>query len=128
MITNMQLIKKKQRKKKIKKIKKPALKFCPQKRGYCDSFFIKAPKKPNSAKRQCVRVILSTLKKIQCYLPGAGFNLQKYSTLLVRGGRRKDLPGIKYTAIRGVNKERYAFQSLLHKKTARSKYGIKRSK
>lgn len=124
----MQLIKKKHRKQKVRKVKKPALQFCPQKRGHCDAFFIKTPKKPNSAKRKCVRVILSTLRKIQCYLPGAGYTLQKYSTLLIRGGRRRDLPGLKYTAIRGVNKERYAFQSLQNKKTARSKYGIKKLK
>lgn len=116
----MQLIKKQIRQKKIRKIKKLALQQCPQKKGYCERFFIKSPKKPNSAKRKCVKIILSNKKKIQCYLPGAGYSLQKYSDVLVRGGRKKDLPGIKYTAIRG----KFAFTSLWQKKTARSKYGV----
>jgi small subunit ribosomal protein S12 len=118
----MQLIKKSIRKKKQKKINKAALENCPQKRGFCEAFFIKSPKKPNSAKRKCVKVSLVTHKKIHCYLPGKGFSLQKYSELLIRGGRKKDLPGIKYTGIRG----KYAFGSLTDKKTARSKYGIAR--
>lgn len=124
MITLMQLIKKKLRKKKQKKQKKPALQQCPQKKGHCERFFNKAPKKPNSAKRKCVKIELSTKKKIQVYLPGAGYNLQKYSDILIRGGRKKDLPGIKYTAIRG----KYAFTSLWGKTTARSKYGVSKKK
>lgn len=120
MVTWVQIIKKKIRIKKQKKSKKPALKKCPQKLGHCERFFNKSPKKPNSAKRKCSKIELSTKKKIQCYLPGSGYSLQKYSDVLIRGGRKQDLPGIKYTAIRG----KYAFTPYYEKKTARSKYGV----
>jgi len=93
---------------------------CPQKRGYCERFFIKSPKKPNSAKRKCVKVELTTKKKIHCYLPGIGYTLQRFSDVLIRGGRKKDLPGVRYTAIRG----KYAFSGVQEKYTARSKYGV----
>lgn len=108
MVTLMQLIKKNKRQKKQTKSNKAALQKCPQKKGHCERFFNKSPKKPNSAKRKCAKIELSTKKKIQCYLPGAGYSLQKYSDVLIRGGRKKDLPGIKYTAIRG----KYAFTPL----------------
>ena len=124
MVTWVQLIKKNKRLKKQKKSKKPALQKCPQKSGQCERFWNKSPKKPNSAKRKCVKVELSTKKKIQCYLPGMGYSLQKYSEVLIRGGRKKDLPGIKYTAIRG----KYAFTAFWNKKTARSKYGVPKTK
>lgn len=118
----MQLILKKNRIKKQKKIKKPALQQCPQKSSQCELFLIRAPKKPNSAKRKTTKVELSNNKRIWCYLPGQGYSLQRYSELLIRGGRKQDLPGIKYSAIRGV----FAFTAVKNRKTARSRYGVKK--
>jgi small subunit ribosomal protein S12 len=96
---------------------------CPQKKAYCFKFAIKTPKKPHSARRKTVRVlVLSTKEHIYSYIPGIGYTLQKYSNLLIRGGRRRDIPGMKYTAIRGT----YDFRSPLGRRTSRSKYGLKR--
>jgi small subunit ribosomal protein S12 len=104
---------------------RPALKCCPQKKTYCLKVTIRAPKKPNSARRKVARVeITSTRKKIYCYIPGIGHSIRKHSTLFIRGGRRQDLPGIKYTIIRGKADADFP----LERKTARSKYGIQKPK
>ena len=113
----------KQKRKKKKKINKtPALEGCPQKRGVCTKIVIRAPKKPNSALRKLVKLTLfSNKKKIYAYIPGEGHNLQSYSTVLIRGGRVKDLPGVKYHLIRG----KLDLLGLKNRKTSRSKYGTK---
>lgn len=115
---------KKKRKKKLFRKKVPALESCPQKKGICIKVFTRTPKKPNSAIRKLVKVKLSTKKKIDVYVPGEGHTLQEYSTVLVRGGRVKDLPGIKYKLIRG----KYDFLGLKTRKTSRSLYGTKKTK
>jgi small subunit ribosomal protein S12 len=123
MTTINQLCKKKRKKKKNLN-KTPALNKCPQKKGTCMKLVIRNPKKPNSAKRKIVKVtITSTRKSIYAYIPGeGGHNLQQYSTVLLRGGRTKDLPGIKYRLIRG----KFDFSGLKNRKTSRSKYGTKK--
>jgi len=113
---------KKKRKQKKKKIKTPALKKCPQKKGICLKVFSRTPKKPNSAIRKLVRLRLTNNIKITAYIPGEGHNLQEYSTVLMRGGRVKDLPGIKYHLVRGI----LDFSGLKSRKTSRSKYGTKK--
>jgi len=112
------------RKKKVKKTKTPALKLCPQKKGICLKVFARTPKKPNSAIRKLVRLRLTNKIKVMAYIPGEGHNLQEYSTVLIRGGRVKDLPGIKYHLVRG----KLDFSGLKLRKTARSKYGTKKHK
>jgi len=121
MPTNNQLCKKKRlSKKKINKT--PALSMCPQKKGVCIKIFIRTPKKPNSALRKLARLRLTNNKKINAYIPGEGHNLQEYSTVLIRGGRVPDLPGIKYHIIRG----KLDLTGLKNRKTSRSKYGTKK--
>ena len=115
---------KKIRKQKKKLEKSPALKKSPQKKGVCLKVFTKTPKKPNSALRKVARLRLSTKKKITAYIPGEGHTLQEYSTVLMRGGRVKDLPGVKYHLVRG----KYDFLGLKNRKQARSKYGTKKTK
>ena len=115
--------------KKIRKPKKrleksPALEKSPQKKGVCLKVFTKTPKKPNSAVRKVARLRLSTKKRVTAYIPGEGHTLQEYSTVLMRGGRVKDLPGIKYHLVRG----KFDFLGLKNRKQARSKYGTKKSK
>jgi small subunit ribosomal protein S12 len=107
-------------KKKIKKA--PALEKCPQKKGVCTKIFIRTPKKPNSALRKLAKLRLTNKKQIIAYIPGEGHSLQEYSTVIVRGGRTKDLPGVKYRLVRG----RLDFLGLKERKTSRSKYGTKR--
>ncbi len=124
MLTINQLSLKKSRKKKQFKKKTPALKFCPQKKGFCIKIFIRSPKKPNSACRKVAKVKLSTGKKVDAYIPGEGHNLQQYSVILIRGGRTPDLPGIKYRLIRG----KYDFKGVKNRKTSRSCYGVKNLK
>ena len=120
MPTINQLCKKKRiKKKKIKKT--PALESCPQKKGICIKIFLRTPKKPNSALRKLVKLRLTNHKKIIAYIPGEGHNLQEYSTVIIRGGRVKDLPGIKYQLVRGL----LDFSGLKNRKTSRSKYGTK---
>lgn len=123
MTTINQLCKKK-RKKKKKINKTPALNKCPQKKAICIKVVVRSPKKPNSARRKLVKVdILSTKKQVYVYIPGEGEHfLQTYSTVLFRGGRVKDLPGIKYQLIRG----KFDFSGLKNRKTSRSKYGTKK--
>lgn len=112
------------RKKKLKKNKAPALQKNPQKKGFCLKIFTRTPKKPNSAMRKLARVKLTNDLCINVYIPGEGHNLQEYSSVLIRGGRVKDLPGIKYHLIRG----KFDLKGLANRKTSRSKYGAKRTK
>jgi small subunit ribosomal protein S12 len=110
----------------IKKFKRTStldLNKCPQKKAYCLKILILSPKKPNSARRKAMWVyITSTSRQVFCYIPGIGHSLQKHSTFLIRGGRRRDLPGMKYTAIRG----KLDFTYVLGRRSSRSKYGLKR--
>jgi len=123
MPTYTQLCKKKRRNK-IKINKTPALEGCPQKRGFCIKLVIRTPKKPNSALRKLVKIRLSNSKKVYAYVPGEGHTLKEYSHVLIRGGRVKDLPGIKYHLIRG----KLDFSGLENRITSRSKYGAKSKK
>lgn len=121
MPTNNQLTKKK-RITQYSKNRKKALRKCPQKKGVCVKVFITSPKKPNSAKRKVTKVLLTTGSQIIAYIDGIGHTLQKHATVLIRGGRRRDLPGIRYRTIRGkfdLNTES------LERSNARSKYGQK---
>lgn len=123
MPTYNQLFKKKrENKKKINRT--PALQGCPQKKGLCLKLVIKTPKKPNSALRKLVKIRLSNTKRVYAYIPGEGHNLKEYSNVLMRGGRVKDLPGVKYHLIRG----KLDFSGLKDRKTSRSKYGTKNIK
>jgi small subunit ribosomal protein S12 len=121
MPTLHQLIKK-PRIKKVGKLKTPALNMCPQKKGVCLKILIVTPKKPNSALRKIAKVRLSNNRVVMAYIPGEGHNLQQYSTVLMRGGRVKDLPGIKYHLIRG----KFDFVGVKLRKVSRSKYGTKK--
>jgi small subunit ribosomal protein S12 len=94
----------------------------PQRRGVCLRLYILTPKKPNSAKRKVVRIALRSKRTITAYIPGKGHNLQKFSTVLVRGGRTPDLPGLKYKVVRGA----LDLQGILARRKARSKYGTKK--
>ena len=123
MATIQQLIKYKKQKKKFK-IKSPALKKTPQKKGVCLKVYTRTPKKPNSAIRKIAKIRLTNKFKIIAYIPGEGHNLQEHSVVLVRGGRVKDLPGVRYHIIRG----KYDFQGLQKRKKSRSKYGTKKNK
>jgi small subunit ribosomal protein S12 len=122
MATWNQLIKKKIRVKKKRINKIPALENCPQKKGICLKLVIKSPKKPNSALRKIIKLKLTNHKIIYAYIPGEGHNLQEYSTVLIKGGRVKDLPGVKYKLIRG----KYDLVGVKNRKTSRSKYGTKK--
>ncbi len=102
--------------------KHPALHGCPQKKGVCLQVKIMTPKKPNSALRKVARVRLSNGVEVTAYIPGEGHNLQEHSIVLVRGGRVRDLPGVRYHIIRGVLDS----QGVADRKQARSKYGAKR--
>ena len=112
------------RKSKYTPNKVPALEKSPQKKGFCVKVFTRTPKKPNSAIRKLVRLQLTNELKVNAYVPGEGHNLQDYSTVLIRGGRVKDLPGIKYTLIRG----KLDLLGLKARKNSRSKYGTKKTK
>jgi small subunit ribosomal protein S12 len=107
-----------------KKTKAPALQNCPQKRGVCTRVMTMTPKKPNSALRKVARVRLSNGIDVTAYIPGIGHNLQEHSVVLIRGGRVKDLPGVRYHIVRGV-KDTLGVED---RKKARSKYGTKRPK
>ncbi len=104
------------------KSKSPALKNCPQKRGVCTRVYIMTPKKPNSALRKVAKVKLAGGVEVTSYIPGIGHNLQEHSIVLVRGGRVKDLPGVRYHIIRGV----LDATGVENRKQGRSKYGTKR--
>lgn len=102
----------------------PALKSCPQKRGVCTRVYTTTPKKPNSALRKIARVRLSNKIEVTAYIPGEGHNLQEHSIVLIRGGRVKDVPGVRYHIIRGT----LDTQAVNGRQNGRSKYGVKRSK
>ena len=108
----------------IKKNTVPALKACPQKRGVCIRVYTQTPKKPNSALRKVARVRLSNSMEITAYIPGEGHNLQEHSVVMIRGGRVKDLPGVRYHIIRGT----LDTIGVQKRRSARSKYGAKRPK
>ena len=102
----------------------PALKSCPQKRGVCTRVYTTTPKKPNSALRKVARVRLTNQMEVTSYIPGEGHNLQEHSVVLIRGGRVKDLPGVRYHIIRGT----LDAQGVGARRQGRSKYGTKRPK
>ena len=112
------------RKKTRDKSKSPALRGCPQLRGVCTRVFTQTPKKPNSALRKVARVKLSTGMEVTAYIPGEGHNLQEHSVVLIRGGRVKDLPGVKYHIVRGT----LDTAAVEGRKQSRSHYGAKRPK
>ena len=123
MPTINQLVRK-SREKVSKRNKVPALKSCPQKRGVCIRVYTTTPKKPNSALRKVARVKLTNGQEVTAYIPGEGHNLQEHSVVLIRGGRVKDLPGVRYHIIRGT----LDTQGLEKRRQRRSKYGAKRPK
>ncbi len=114
----------KKKKEKKKKSLTRMLYECPQKKGICQRVFARAPRKPNSASRKVVSVLLAFSKKVeaQCHIPGIRHSLQQYSTVLIRGGRAKDLPGVKYRLVRG----KFDLRRVFDRYKARSKYGIKK--
>ncbi|MFN3603997.1 MAG: 30S ribosomal protein S12 [Leptonema sp. (in: bacteria)] len=112
------------RKRQKRKTKSPALKGCPQRRGVCVRVMTVTPKKPNSALRKVARVRLTTGIEVTAYIPGEGHNLQEHNNVLVRGGRVKDLPGVRYHIVRGTQDA----LGVANRKKGRSKYGTKRPK
>ncbi len=112
------------RKKQKRKTTAPALKACPQKRGVCVRVYTSTPKKPNSALRKVARVRLTNGMEVTSYIPGEGHNLQEHSVVLIRGGRVKDLPGVRYHIVRGT----LDTTGVAGRKQSRSKYGTKRPK
>ncbi len=123
MPTISQLIRKQRVKPKLRS-KVPALERSPQKRGVCTKVYTTTPKKPNSALRKVARVRLSNGHEVTCYIPGEGHNLQEHSVVLIRGGRVKDLPGVRYHILRG----NLDTQGVSARKQQRSKYGAKKPK
>ena len=121
---NIQQLIRSARKKISKKTKTPALQSCPQRRGVCLRVYTVPPKKPNSALRKVARVRLSSKFEVTAYIPGIGHNLQEHSVVLVRGGRVKDLPGVRYHIVRGT----LDTAGVKNRIQGRSKYGVKRSK
>ena len=107
-----------------KKSKSPALEGSPQKRGVCTRVYTTTPKKPNSARRKVARVRLTNGFEVTSYIPGEGHNLQEHSVVMIRGGRVKDLPGVRYHIIRGT----LDTQGIQDRRQRRSKYGAKRPK
>ncbi len=103
------------------KVKTPHLAGCPQKRGVCTRVYTVTPRKPNSALRKVARVRLTNMEEITAYIPGEGHNLQEHSVVLVRGGRVKDLPGVRYKVVRGT----LDAAGVSDRKKARSQYGVK---
>ncbi|GAB1402080.1 30S ribosomal protein S12 [Elusimicrobiota bacterium] len=112
------------RKKIVTKTKSPALKGCPQRRGVCTRVYTTTPKKPNSALRKVARVKLTSGYEVSSYIPGVGHNLQEHSIVLIRGGRVKDLPGVRYHIVRGS----LDATGVEGRKQSRSKYGAKKAK
>ena len=108
----------------LSKTKSPALQRCPQKRGVCVRVFTQTPKKPNSALRKVARVRLTNGIEVTSYIPGEGHNLQEHSLVLIRGGRVKDLPGVRYHVVRGT----LDTVGVSDRRQGRSKYGAKRPK
>ena len=112
------------RKRQLSKTASPALKGAPQKRGVCTRVYTSTPKKPNSALRKVARVRLTNGMEVTCYIPGEGHNLQEHSIVLIRGGRVKDLPGVRYHVVRGT----LDASGVDGRQQSRSKYGTKRKK
>ena len=108
----------------VTKSKSPAMQDCPQRRGVCTRVYTTTPKKPNSALRKVARVRLTSGIEVTAYIPGVGHNLQEHSMVLVRGGRVKDLPGVRYKIIRGA----LDTQGVKNRQQARSRYGAKKGK
>ena len=123
MPTISQLVRK-PRESKVPKNKVPALQSCPQKRGVCARVYTTTPRKPNSAMRKVARVKLTNGYEVTSYIPGEGHNLQEHSVILIRGGRVKDLPGVRYHTVRGA----LDTQGVQNRKQCRSKYGTKKPK
>ena len=123
MPTIQQLVRYK-RKKSNKKNKSPALKSCPQRRGVCTRVYTTTPKKPNSALRKVARVRLTSGFEVTAYIPGIGHNIQEHSVVLIRGGRVKDLPGVRYHIVRGTLDS----AGVKDRTNGRSKYGAKKPK
>ena len=123
MPTIAQLVKNGRDKVKVK-TKSPALRACPQKRGVCIRVYTTTPKKPNSALRKVARVRLMNAMEVTAYIPGVGHNLQEHSIVMIRGGRIKDLPGVRYHIIRGTLDS----MGVADRRRGRSKYGAKRPK
>ena len=123
MPTIQQLIRR-ERSKSQKKTKSPALKECPQRRGVCTRVYTTTPKKPNSALRKVARVRLTSGFEVTAYIPGIGHNLQEHSVVLIRGGRVKDLPGVRYHIVRGT----LDTTGVKDRAQSRSKYGTKKPK
>jgi small subunit ribosomal protein S12 len=121
--TIAQLVKNGREKVKVK-TKSPALKGCPQKRGVCVRVYTTTPKKPNSALRKVARIRLMNAMEVTAYIPGVGHNLQEHSIVMIRGGRVKDLPGVRYHIIRGTLDS----MGVADRRRSRSKYGAKRPK
>ena len=121
MPTIQQLVRK-GRESKFRKEKTPALKGCPQRRGVCTRVYTTTPKKPNSAMRKVEMVRLTNGNEVNAYIPGEGHNLQEHSIVLVRGGRVKDLPGVRYKVVRGT----LDTASVRDRKQSRSRYGAKK--
>nr|QOS04553.1 30S ribosomal protein S12 [Sarcopeltis skottsbergii] len=113
-----------ERKKSKKKTKSPALKACPQRRGVCTRVYTTTPKKPNSALRKVARVRLTSGFEVTAYIPGIGHNIQEHSVVLIRGGRVKDLPGVRYHVVRGTLDS----AGVKDRNNSRSKYGTKKPK
>jgi small subunit ribosomal protein S12 len=112
------------RKQVITKTKSPALSKCPQKRGVCTRVYTTTPKKPNSALRKVARIRLTNKMEVTAYIPGVGHNLQEHSIVLIRGGRVKDLPGVRYHIVRGA----LDTLGVADRRQGRSKYGAKKPK
>ena len=121
MPTLSQLVRK-GRKNKVNKRNTPALQSCPQRRGVCVRVYTSTPKKPNSALRKVARVRLTNGIEVTSYIPGIGHNLQEHSVVLIRGGRIKDLPGVRYHVVRGT----LDTVGVNERKQSRSKYGVKK--
>ena len=121
-MTTLKQLLRRVRKNKKRSIKKPALKRCPQKKGICQRVYTTTPKKPNSALRKVAKIRLSNRLTVIAYIPGEGHYLQEYSLVYIRGGRIKDLPGVKYRVIRGV----LDLKGVEARKTSRSVYGVKK--
>ena len=113
-----------ERKKVVKRKKTPALQACPQRRGVCTRVYTTTPRKPNSALRKVARVRLTNGLEVTAYIPGEGHNLQEHSVVMIRGGRVKDLPGVRYHIIRGT----LDTSGVQDRRQRRSKYGAKRPK
>ena len=113
-----------ERKKVVKRKKTPALQECPQRRGVCTRVYTTTPKKPNSALRKVARVRLTNGIEVSAYIPGEGHNLQEHSVVMIRGGRVKDLPGVRYHIVRGT----LDTSGVQDRRQRRSKYGAKRPK